>query len=76
MKNYMMWHVLNGQHWQITLSFLAVGHTKFFPDAGFGMLKCKFKLTKVDWLDDIASVVNKSVAMNYAQLAGDQQDLI
>ena len=70
---YLMWRVLTGQHQQITLSFLPVGHTKFFPDAGFGMLKRKFKHTKVGCLDDIASVVENSAAMNHAQLVGNQQ---
>jgi len=36
-------------------------HTKFFPDAGFDMLKHKYKLTKVGCLDDIVKVVNQSV---------------
>lgn len=72
MMSYLMWRVLTGQHQQITLSFLTVGHTKFFPDAGFGMLKCKFRVTNVGCLNDIASVVQKS-AMNHAQLVGDQQ---
>ena len=73
MMNYLMWRVLTGQHQQITLSFLPVGHTKFFPDAGFGMLKHKFRVTNVGCLNDIASVVQKSAAMNHAQLVGDQQ---
>lgn len=73
MMYYLMWRVLTGQHQQITLSFLPVGHTKFFPDAGFGMLKRKFKHTKVGCLDDIASVVENSAAMNHAQLVGNQQ---
>ena len=68
-----MWRVLTGQHQQITLSFLPVGHTKFFPDAGFGMLKHKFRVTNVGCLNDIASVVQKSAAMNHTQLVGDQQ---
>ena len=39
---YLMWHVLTKQHDEITISFLPVGHTKCFLDAGFGMLKRKF----------------------------------
>ena len=68
MMYYLMWRVMTGQHREIILSFLPVGHTKFFPDAGFG-----FKLTKVGCLDDIAAVVRSSATMNYAQLVGDQQ---
>ena len=73
MMDYLMWRVQTGQHEEITWSFLPVGHTKFFPDAGFGMLKRKYKLTKVGCLDDIVKVVNQSASMNHAQLVGDQQ---
>ena len=73
MMYYLMWRVLTGQHQQITLSFLPVGHTKFFPDAGFGMLKRKFRVTNVGCLNDIATVVQKSATMNHSQLVGDQQ---
>ena len=38
-----MWCILSGQRRHITLSFLPVGHTKFFPDAGFRMFKRTFK---------------------------------
>ena len=49
-----------------------MGHTKFFPDAGFGTLKKKFRITKVDCLSDIATVVSQSATMNHPQLVGDQ----
>ena len=39
MIHYLMWRILTKQHQEITISFLPVGHTKSFPDAGFGMLK-------------------------------------
>ena len=70
MMYYLMWQVMTGQYREIILSFFPVGHTKFFPDAGFGMLK---RLTKVGCLDDIVAVVRSSAMMNYAQLVGDQQ---
>ena len=72
MMYYLMWRVLTKQHDEIIISFLPVGHTKFFPNAGFGMLKRKFRRTNVGCLSDIASVVNKSAAMNHAQLVGYQ----
>ena len=50
-----------------------MGHTKFFPDAGFGMLKRKFRVTNVGYLNGIATVVQKSATMNHAQLVDDQQ---
>ena len=39
MMCYLMWCVLIRLHDEITISFLPVKHTKFFPDAGFGLLK-------------------------------------
>ena len=50
-----------------------MGHTKFFPDAGFGMLKRQFRRTKVGCLHDIAEVVRKSAKMNHCQLVGNQR---
>lgn len=55
-----MWHVLIKQYNEITVSFLPVGNTKLFLDAGFG---CLF---------DIVDVMNKSNAKNHVQLVGDQ----
>jgi len=36
---YLAWRVSVGLHKKITMLFLPVGHTKFAPDAGFGILK-------------------------------------
>ena len=73
MMYYLMWRVLTKQHKEITISFLPVGHTKFFPDAGFGMLKRQFRRTKAGCLHDIAEVVRKSAKMNHCQLVGNQR---
>ena len=73
MMYYLMWRVLTKQHKEITISFLPVHHTKFFPDAGFGMLKRQFRRTKVGCLHDIAEVVRKSAKMNHCQLVGNQR---
>ena len=69
-----MWHVLIKQYNEITVSFLPVGNTKLFLDAGFGTLKRKFQLTNVviGCLFDIVDVMNKSDAKNHVQLVGDQ----
>ena len=48
------------------------GHTRFFPDAGFGMLKCQFRRTKVGCLHDIAEVVRRSAKINHCLLVGNQ----
>ena len=63
-----------GLHKSITLSFLTVGHTKFSPDWCFGLLKQKFRKSKVDCLDDIARVVDTSADVNFAQLVGTQSE--
>ena len=69
---YLAWRVLVGLNKEITLSFLIVGHTKFFPDWCFGLFKQAFRRTKVGCLDDIAKVVEDSAKVNHAQLVGDQ----
>ena len=73
MLQYLLWRVLVGLHRCITLSFLVVGHTKFSPDWCFGLLKQRFRRTKVGCLDDIAQVVNDSASTNVAQLVGTQE---
>ena len=70
MMFYLMWRVLTGLHKEITISFLLVGHTKFAPDWCFGLLKQKYKRTKIGTLEDIAAVVEDSASVNYAQLVG------
>ena len=63
---------MTGLHKKIQYSFLLVGHTKFSPDACFGMLKKRFRRTKVSCLDDFANVVRSSADINHAQLVGTQ----
>ena len=50
-----------------------MSHTKFFPYAGFGMLKCQFRWTKFGCLHDIAKVVSNSAKMNHCQLVRNQR---
>ena len=65
-----MWRVLTGRHNTITISFMLAGHTKFAPDWSFGIIKQRFRRTKVSCLDELAEVVNSSFEHNFAQLAG------
>ncbi len=67
-----MWRVMRGLHESITISFMLVGHTKFSPDWCFGLLKRKFRKTKIDSLDDLVGVVNASATVNECQLVGRQ----
>ena len=59
MLQYMAWRVLTRKSTRVELNFLIAGHTKFAPDFGFGLLKKKFRRTKVSSLSDIAQVLMK-----------------
>ena len=72
MMQYLMWRVLTGLHQSISLHFIITGHTKFSPDACFGLVKRKFRRTDVRSLDDLARVVEESAACNICQLVGAQ----
>ena len=61
---------MTGLHRNVTLSFLVVGHTKFSPDWCFGLLKKRYRLTKVGTLADIAKAVDESATVNVSQLCG------
>ena len=63
---------MRGYHRSIKISFMLVGHTKFSPDSCFGLLKKRFRVTKVSCLDDLVKVVNTSADVNEAQLVGSQ----
>ena len=70
MVHYLLWRVMTGQHDQITLSFMIPGHTKFSPDWCFGLLKKRYRRTKVGGLTDLIDVVNQSAIVNVAQPTG------
>ena len=72
MLHYLMWRVMVGLHHHINLSFLIVGHTKFSPAWCFGLLKQRFRRTRVACLADLEQVVNVSAEANTAQLVGTQ----
>ena len=64
---------MKGLHKSIKLSFMLVGHTKFSPDWCFGLIKRRFRISKVDSLDDLVKVVQESCSNNEVQLVGNQQ---
>ena len=66
MLHYLMWRVMTGHHKKITLSFLLAGHTKFGPDALFGLFKRKFRKTRVDCLNDISDVVRWELLCSFS----------
>lgn len=67
---YLAWRVLSGLNTRIEISFLLVGHTKFAPDWCFGLLKQRFRKTRVGCLEDLVRVVNQSAETNTAELVG------
>ena len=59
MIGYLTWRVSTGLNESCELSFMIPGHTKFSPDRFFGMIKRKYRHTKVDSLAQIAEVVKQ-----------------
>ena len=57
---YFLWRVITGREKSITLSFMVAGHTKFSCDRYFGLIKKKYKRSKVDTMEGIARVVTES----------------
>lgn len=54
---------LEGDDWATQRDHSIIhGHTKFSPDWCFGLLKKKYRRTKVDGLTDLVSVVNDSAS--------------
>ena len=62
MVQYLVWRVMANRHTNITLSFLLVGHTKFW---WFGLFQAT---VKVGSLQNVAEVLNTLVECNVAQL--------
>ena len=67
---YCAWRVATGLHESFTLNFLVVGHTKFFPDSCFGLLKRTFRRPAISSLCELETVVNGSACLNFSQLVG------
>ncbi len=57
---YLMYRVLTGKHKFINLSFMLVGHTKFSPDGYFGLIKKRYRHSKVYTYDHLVEAVNAS----------------
>lgn len=48
------------------------GHTKFLPDGAFGLVKQKYRKTRVCCIADLAKMVDDSSKMNTAQVMGSE----
>ena len=57
---YFSWRVITGRQKSITLSFMVAGHTKFSCDRYFGLIKKKYRRSKIDTMHGIARIVSES----------------
>src|SRR5205807_4434361 len=57
---YLAYRVLAGLHTRIELSFLMVGHTKFSPDGYFGLIKHRYRRSKVYTYEQLGEVIEAS----------------
>lgn len=64
---YLAWRVLVGLNKTIQIDFMRVGHTRCFVDAGFGLLKQKFRKGDVDTVEQLVEVINDSAIINQAE---------
>lgn len=60
MNNYMMqyadWRTSTGMHKTFTVTFLPVGHTKFWPDLYLGLFKKKLRTDKAETISDVCRI--------------------
>jgi len=57
---YLRYRILVGLHDKIGLSFLVVGHTKFSPDAYFGLIKRSYRRTQVLTIEQLVHIIESS----------------
>lgn len=57
---YLLYRTLVGLHDRITLSFMLVGHTKFAPDGYFGLIKYRYRRSRVYTYEQLADIIEQS----------------
>ncbi len=65
LMHYLMYRVMTGKHQSIHLSFMLVGHTKFSPDGYFGLIKKRYRRSKVYTYDHLVDVIELSTIGGY-----------
>ena len=72
MIQYLMWRCIVKKHISCSIHFM-VGHTRFSPDQYFGMIKRKYRKTRISSIGQLAKVVTESTqtGLNHVQLAFD-----
>lgn len=75
---YCAWRTIHTLHHSLGLHFLIAGHTKFAPDWCFGLIKQRFRRTRVNTLAEIAAVVKDSTVkgVNIPQLVGKEDGTV
>ena len=58
--HYLLYRTLIGLHSMINLSFLLVGHTKFAPDGFFGLIKYRYRRSRVYTYEHLVDVIERS----------------
>ena len=73
MIQYLMWRCLSGKHTSCSIHFMIPGHTRFSPDQYFGLIKRKYRKTRVSSVAQLSKVVTDSTqtGRNCVQLAYD-----
>ena len=77
--HYLCWRILSGLNKYIRIMFMPVGHTKFSPDGGFGLIKSKFRRSLVCTADDLCDCIRQSTPvskMNQAVLVGTEAGIV
>lgn len=57
---YFLWRVITRRQKSITLSFMVAGHTKFSCDRYFGLIKKRYRRSKIDTMQGITRIVSES----------------
>jgi hypothetical protein len=58
--HYLLYRTIAGLHSKIDLSFMLVGHTKFSPDAYFGLLKKNYRRSRTYTYRQLIDIINTS----------------
>ena len=76
MIQYLAWRCFTKKNLSCSIHFMLVGHTRFSPDQYFGMIKRKYRKTRVSSISQLSKVVCESTetGMNRVQLAFDKEN--
>jgi hypothetical protein len=62
---YLMYRTMTGKHQSMVLSFMLVGHTKFSPDGFFGLIKKRYRQSRVYTYEHLVEVINSSTIKGF-----------